>query len=384
VAGPTASHTYASSGNFTVTLTVWDSNNQSATASSQVSAGAPASQSLAASLRVTPTSGIAPVTVSASTAASSGTITSSVINFGDGTVMSGTSASHTYKSSGKFTITATVRNSQGVSASTTAQVNVSSSLPVAVLQVTPQSGRAPLLVTASASASSNPAGGTLSGTINFGDGTTVSGLTATHKYHQAGIYTVKATVRNSSGSASATAQVNVSAPNADFKVDAKPSTLAAGAYTYQLTVTADRLLFSPVFLSCAAAPAGASCSFTPRVVTPGQLPVHSMLTISLPRTADAGSSSSLPIFALWLPIPGLALLGAGVDRKSSRKRWTGLLLGCLLIVALLATGCGGGSFSPSSTNATSANAVTVLAKSATGTHTVTIYLPQSSGVHKRH
>jgi PKD repeat protein len=384
-AGPLASHTYSSTGTFTVTLTVWDANNLSSSATAQVSVSS-SSQPLSAALHVTPTSGPAPTTVSATATALTGTISSSVINFGDGTVVSGTSASHTYKSVGKFTVTATVRNSQGVSASTTAQVTISAVPPVAVLQVTPQSGKAPLLVTASAAGSSDPGGSSLSSTLDFGDGTTAPGPTASHKYHQAGVYTVTATVRNSYGStASATAQVTISAARSDFKVDATPSSLGSSAYTYQLTITADSTLYSPVFLSCIQAPAGASCSFSPPVVVPGKLPVRSVLTVRMPKTLSAQAAQSLPMLALWLPLPGLALLGAGFERKSGRRRWTAVLLGGLLLTLLLLTGCGGGDFSPStsSTTANSADAVTVLAKSATGTHTVTIYLPVSTSGRRR-
>jgi hypothetical protein len=120
---------------------------------------------------------------------------------------------------------------------------------------------------------------------------------------------------------------------------------------------------------------------------PGQKPVSSMLTITLPQTAAVHGLGSLPWFALWLPIPGVALLGTGLDVKSARKRWTTVLLGCALLAMLaVATGCGGGSMSPSSsaTALSADNTVTVMAKSATGTHTVTLYLtPRPSERHRR-
>jgi PKD repeat protein len=66
--------------------------------------------------------------------------------------------------------------------------------PVARLSVSPGSGAAPLAVTASTSASTDPQGGALSSTINFGDGSTAAGPTASHTYANAGNYTVSATV----------------------------------------------------------------------------------------------------------------------------------------------------------------------------------------------
>src|SRR5439155_750279 len=65
---------------------------------------APANQPPKAVVSVSPASGAAPLTVTASTAGSSdadGSIASSSINFGDGsTAVSGTSANHTYSAAG--------------------------------------------------------------------------------------------------------------------------------------------------------------------------------------------------------------------------------------------------------------------------------------------
>jgi len=90
-----------------------------------------------AALSVTPTSGMAPLTISASTAGSTspgGTITASSINFGDGTVVSATTASHTYRTGGTFTVTGTVTNNAGLSSS--ASNNVTSSYGVKVTSPT--------------------------------------------------------------------------------------------------------------------------------------------------------------------------------------------------------------------------------------------------------
>ena len=86
-----------------------------------------------AALSVTPTSGMAPLTVSASTTGSSapgGSITSSSINFGDGTEVNATSASHTYRTAGTFAVTGTVTNNAGLSSS--ASSNVTSTYGVKV------------------------------------------------------------------------------------------------------------------------------------------------------------------------------------------------------------------------------------------------------------
>src|SRR5205807_1151417 len=81
-------------------------------------------------LSVTPTSGIAPVTVRASTAGSSdpdGTIATSSIDFGDGSAaVSTASASHTYNTAGTYTVTATVTDNLGATATKSATVVVTS------------------------------------------------------------------------------------------------------------------------------------------------------------------------------------------------------------------------------------------------------------------
>jgi PKD repeat protein len=53
-----------------------------------------------------------------------GSIVSTVINFGDGYIANGPSASHAYVNSGTFTVTVTVTDNNGATASAAATVNV--------------------------------------------------------------------------------------------------------------------------------------------------------------------------------------------------------------------------------------------------------------------
>lgn len=64
-----------------------------------------------------------PLTYTASTAGSSGTIARSQIDFGDGTVVSGPSASHTYASVGTYLITASVYDAAGASSVAVQQIS---------------------------------------------------------------------------------------------------------------------------------------------------------------------------------------------------------------------------------------------------------------------
>lgn len=167
-------------------------------------------------LSVSPTSGTAALTVSASTSGSydpDGSIVSTVINFGDGSApVNGTSATHVYTSGGTFTVSATVTDNLGATSSKSAIVVVTASNvpPVAVLSVSPTSGYGPLIISASTAGSYDPDGSIASTSINFGDGSPVVTTTsASHLYSIAGTYTVTATVTDNSGASSSKA-VNVS------------------------------------------------------------------------------------------------------------------------------------------------------------------------------
>jgi len=163
-------------------------------------------------LAVTPTSGIAPVTVTASTAGSTcsgGTIASTQIDFGDGTVVAAASASHAYNSAGMYTVTAIATGSNGLTGTAQQTVTVAANKPpVVALSVSLPSGTAPLSMTASTAGSTAPNGSIASTSIDFGDGTVVSAASATHVYSTAGNFTVKATVTDNVG-AKGTAQTSV-------------------------------------------------------------------------------------------------------------------------------------------------------------------------------
>ena len=163
---------------------------------------------------------VAPASISASMAGSSdpdGTIVASSINFGDGSApVSGSSASHTYSAAGTYTITGTVTDNLGATASKSAAIVVSNGVnqpPKAVIAATPASAYAPATISVSAAGSSDPDGTIASSAINFGDGTSASGLTASHTFSAAGVYTLTATVIDNSGASStATTSVTVKAP----------------------------------------------------------------------------------------------------------------------------------------------------------------------------
>ena len=144
----------------------------------------------------------------------------------------------------------------------------------------------------------------------------------------------------------------VGAAPADFSVAVSPTSVSttSGQTTSAVTVTVSSVNSSygqAVTLSCGSLPSKAVCHFSPASVTPGASAVTSSLTIA---TNGASSSSMLApstnrgmgmLYAMFLPIGGIALLG--VRNNSRRKRLFGfLLLGVILMGLLVLPACGGG------------------------------------------
>jgi hypothetical protein len=199
-------------------------------------------------LVATPSSGIAPVTVSASVSSTVGsglTLKSISISFDDGTIVNASSASHTFINPGDYSIQATVTDSLNRTATSSKTVIVTANLPPQiVLSVSPSIGKVPMVVTASTAASTDPDGSIAFSSINFGDGTVVSGSTSTHTYTTAGTYTVTATVKdNLAASSTATATVAASVTDKAAPVInwAKPAAVAYGTSlsSSQLNATAN-------------------------------------------------------------------------------------------------------------------------------------------------
>jgi parallel beta-helix repeat protein len=134
-AAPTANHTFADPGTFTVTVTVTDTAGLASTVTATVSVAAPADNPPVAALAVTPSSGPAPLQVAADASGSSDPdatpIQSYGFDFGDGSVPTGpqpgATAAHTYTADGTYTVAVTVTDTAGQSSTAHADVTVGSS-----------------------------------------------------------------------------------------------------------------------------------------------------------------------------------------------------------------------------------------------------------------
>ena len=126
-------------------------------------------------------------------------ITSWEWTFGDGAGASGPLASHTYLTSGLYTVTLTVHSSNGLTGTTSIQVNAWT-YTLGSFTMTPTRGLVPLAVAFDASASvSNWDRPIVSYAWDFGDGTTGSGRLVSHTYTTPAVRQVALTVTDSMG-----------------------------------------------------------------------------------------------------------------------------------------------------------------------------------------
>jgi hypothetical protein len=166
----------------------------------------------------------------------------------------------------------------------------------------------------------------------------------------------------------------------DFRIDVSPpsATVLAGiTATYTVTVTPLPTYSGSVALSCSSGlPTGATCTITTSPVTiPNTSPVTAQLAIATtarPVTTAQGWHWGL-LYALCLPIGGMALLGSG----SRKRKWTaGLFIVALVAFVGLQMGCGSESATPPTTTGTPAGTYTVTVSGTSGTapHTTTLTL----------
>jgi hypothetical protein len=143
-----------------------------------------------------------------------------------------------------------------------------------------------------------------------------------------------------------------SLPN--FAVSASPassSVTAGSSATYTITVTPQNGFSSAVNLT-ASCPANVqiTCTINPSSVTPGSTSVTATLTVATTGATAAllvapQRRQLLPLYAMFLPLPGIALAGAGWAGSRRRKLGISASIVLMFLLLLLLLGCGGGSSS---------------------------------------
>ena len=139
-----------------------------------------------------------------------------------------------------------------------------------------------------------------------------------------------------------------------------PSSVHAGsAATATVTATPISGYSGTVTFSCSAisptvTPAPV-CSFSPASITVTNAAASSTLTISTTGPSATRLHRSAIFYALWLPLPALALIGAGLSTTSRlwKKLLGWLLLGMIVSGIIVTIGCGNSTSSSSSSSVTS-------------------------------
>jgi uncharacterized repeat protein (TIGR01451 family) len=145
------------------------------------------------------------------------------------------------------------------------------------------------------------------------------------------------------------AQTSVSATMSDFTIAVSPknnSVAQAGdTAQYQVQLNPFPAYASSISLACSGLPTGATCNFTNQSVKliggPGSSTLN-LVTTARPIVTPAAIWRARQFYAMWLAVPGLTLLGAGVAGDRRRRRILGLLMMCALFaLLLLQPACGG-------------------------------------------
>jgi len=172
----------------------------------------------------------------------------------------------------------------------------------------------------------------------------------------------------------------------DFGLSPSPnsrSVIAGQSATFTITTSPQAGFTGTVSFSCAGLPTGAACSFNPPSVNVKGGSASSTLTVtttahSSGNLAQPNNKQFLPLYAMLLPIPGLALFGVGLGSRSRRSKLGTLLLGSIFLILLaLQVGCGGGG---SSNNGGGGGGGTT-GGTPSGTYTVVVNGSGSSGQH---
>ncbi|MGA8152629.1 MAG: SBBP repeat-containing protein [Terriglobales bacterium] len=144
-----------------------------------------------------------------------------------------------------------------------------------------------------------------------------------------------------SASAETSVQVN------DFTLTVAPATASVPAgvpATYTATVTPTGAIPSSVTFACAGLPAGGTCTETtnpiPNLSNGAASTVLVINTVARVTTTTDLWRKGGPIYALWLPIPGLVLLGVGIGGVSRKRRWLmAVLLSVFFALILFQPAC---------------------------------------------
>ncbi len=192
--------------NFTLTATFGDGTESPHSAPFAFSLAGQPTTPLAAAITTSAVSGQVPLSVQFSSSGSTGSITGSLWEFGDGASATTATATHVYTTAGTYTAKLTVTdgssNNQTTVTITVSQTSTppsSATPPRAVISSSIAAGPTPLVVGFDGSGSTVTNATITTYAWEFGDGATATGPEVTHNYTSAGVYTATLTVTASNG-----------------------------------------------------------------------------------------------------------------------------------------------------------------------------------------
>jgi hypothetical protein len=155
------------------------------------------------------------------------------------------------------------------------------------------------------------------------------------------------TVVNSAG---VTESVTLAGTGSDFSLTAASNTDSVKpGLTATYTIAASEVGGSfpnAVSLTCSGLPAGAICSFSPALLTPGAKSATSTLTITTAQTSaenyPAAPTRQRPLNLLWMQGVGAVGMVLANATKRSRKALVFVIVALLLLGMMFMTGCAGG------------------------------------------
>ena len=164
----------------------------------------PSAEPLQAIIKPTLTSGEVPLQIMFDGTASTGDISTSSWEFGDGTSSSDPTTSHTYSIPGTYTVTLDVEDQDRAIHQATTTITAQSNttvlkLPTAVLSSSTAAGDAPLTVNFNGASSTTTNPPIVRYDWTFGDSSHGTGATTSHTYITAGTYHTELTVEDSKG-----------------------------------------------------------------------------------------------------------------------------------------------------------------------------------------
>jgi len=274
-------HTYASAGNYTVTLTATNAaGSDTISQSGKISVGAIAEKPVAEFIATTE-SGNAPLTVQF-VDSSSHIPTSWIWSFGDGNTSTSQNPTHVYVAEGSYTVTLTASNTGGSDTETKSGfITVTFTKPVANFTANVTRGTAPLSVWFNDTSENSP-------TVwswKFGDGAKSSEQNPVHEFRDAGTYTVSLTSENTAG--------KDTVKKSDY-IEVLP--LSSPVASFTANPTSGKAPLTVRFNDTSAnAPTSWLWAFGDGATSAEQNPVHTYMesgtyTVSLTATNEAGNS----------------------------------------------------------------------------------------------